>query len=268
LLTNIDMGEILERAQSMKFEQTEAEIAEAIARAQTARQAETDILQYAAASQTQVNGGFEGRHMVSFVRAMAPYAGYTVRQLLHDGKTLEIQLSEKIQRDWPEFGRRSVLRLTVEHVRARRDSSLILMDFESAFIRHLADLASDRWAFDGLYGEARWAFDALLTVHRIRWQDLSGQLLEEDLLPVLSRAGRAQEMDRKEFATLLADPLENRGQVAIGQDRPFDDAEFDRLLVARARPDVMPGSVMTMAGLRLKASEQGDAAQRLPILGR
>ena len=75
-------------------------------------------------------------------------------------------------------------------------------------------------------------------------------------------------MDRKEFATLLADPLENRGQVAIGQDRPFDDAEFDRLLVARARPDVMPGSVMTMAGLRLKASEQGDAAQRLPILGR
>ncbi len=265
MLSNIDMGEILERAQSMKFEQTEAEIAEAIARAQVARQAEADILQYAAASQTQINGGFEGRHMVSFVRAMGPYAGYTVRQLLHDGKTLEIELSEELQRAWLEFGRRSVLHLTVDHVRARRDSALILMDFESAFIRQLADLASNRLVFDGLYGEARWAFDALLTVHRIRWQDLSGQLLEEDLLPVLSRGGRAREMERKEFAALLAEPLESLGQRAAGQDRPVDDAELDRLLVARARPDAMLGSVMTMAGLRLKVSEQGEVAQRQPV---
>lgn len=255
LLSNIDMSEILERAQSMKFEQTEAEISDAIARAKAARQDEADILQYAAASQTQVNGGFEGRHMVSFVQAMGPFAGYTVRQVLHEGKTLEIQLSEELQRAWPEFGRRSVLRLTVDHVRARRDASMILMDFESAFIRQLANLASDRMAFDGLYGEARWAFDALLTVHRIRWQDLSGQLLEEDLMPVLSKEGRIQEMDRKEFAALLVSPLETSGRGGIGNNRPIEDAELDRLLMARARPDVMPGSVMTMAGLRLQTSE-------------
>lgn len=261
MLSNIDMNEILERAQSMKFEQTEAEIAEAIAWAQAARQAEADILQYAVASQTQVTGGFEGRHMVSFIRAMAPYAGYAVRQSLHESKTLEIQLSEELLRAWPEFGRRSVLRLTVDHERARQDHSLILMDFESAFVRGLADLASDRLAFDGLYGEAKWAFDALLTVHRVRWQDLSGQLLEEDLLPVLSRGGGVQEMDRKEFAALLSDPLETVGQVAMSQDRPINDSQFDRLLEARARPDVMPGSVMTMAGLRLNANEGSDAAK-------
>jgi superfamily II DNA or RNA helicase len=255
LLSNIDISEILERAQSMKFEQTEAEISDAIARAKAARQDEADILQYAAASQTQVNGGFEGRHMVSFVQAMAPFAGYIVRQVLHEGKTLEIQLSEELQRAWPEFGRRSVLRLTVDHVRARRDASMILMDFESAFIRQLANLASDRMVFDGLYGEARWAFDALLTVHRIRWQDLSGQLLEEDLMPVLSKEGRIQEMDRKEFAALLVSPFETSGRGCVGNNRPIDDAELDRLLMARARPDVMPGSVMTMAGLRLQTRE-------------
>jgi hypothetical protein len=110
-------------------------------------------------------------------------------------------------------------------------------------------------AFDGLYGEARWAFDALLTVHRIRWQDLSGQLLEEDLMPVLSKEGRIQEMDRKEFAALLVSPLETSGRGGIGNNRPIEDAELDRLLMARARPDVMPGSVMTMAGLRLQTSE-------------
>lgn len=257
MLANIDMAEILERAQSMKFEQTEAEIDEAIARARAARQAEADILQYAAASQTQVNGGFEGRHMVSFVRAMAPYAGYVVRQSLHDGKTLEIQLSDELQRASPEFGRRSILRLTVDHARARRDASLILMDFESDFIRQLADLASDRRAFDGLYGEAKGAFDALLTVHRIRWQDLAGQILEEDLLPVLSQGGAPREMDRREFADLLAEPLESLGSRLNDQARTIDDASLDLLLMARARADVMPGSVMTMAGLRITSEANG-----------
>lgn len=142
------------------------------------------------------------------------------------------------------------------------------MDFESAFIRQLADLASDRLVFDGLYGEAQGAFDALLTVHRIRWQDLSGQLLEEDLLPVLSQGGRAREMDRKEFAALLAEPLESLVHSDICQNRPVEDAELDRLLVARARHDVMPGSVMTMAGLRLQVSKQGDAVPQLPVRDR
>ena len=72
-------------------------------------------------------------------------------------------------------------------------------------------------------------------------------------------------MDRKEFAALLAEPLESLALGATDQARPVDEARLDQLLVARSRPDVMPGSVMTMAGLRLKACEQGDAVQRLPL---
>jgi hypothetical protein len=180
ILSNIDMGEILERAQSMKSEQTQEDIETAIARAREAQAAEADILQYASVSQTQVSGGFDGRHMVSFLRAMAPYADYVLRQELHEGRTLEIQLSEGAIRQWPEFGRRSVVRLTVDHVRARRDPSLYLMDFECNFVRYLAELASDRRVFDGLYGEAETAAGeeaGLLTVHRLRWQFLSGSLL-------------------------------------------------------------------------------------------
>lgn len=97
-----------------------------------------------------------------------------------------------------------------------------------------------------------------MTVHRIRWQDLSGQILEEDLLPVLSRGGQFQEMDRKEFATLLADPLASLAQSLKEQDRPVDESGLDRLLASRTRPDVMPSSVITMAGLRLMADVPGD----------
>ena len=253
LLSNIDMGEILERAQSMKFEQTKEDIETAIAKAREARAAEADILQYASASQTQVNGGFEGRHMVSFLRAMAPYAGFEVRTEQHEGKTLEIQLSETAVRQWPEFGRRSVVRLTVDHIRARRDPSLYLMDFESNFVQHLAELASDRRAFDGLYGESQKTEKlgaGLLTVHRLRWQDLSGQLLEEDLLPILSTDNKIREMDRKAFADLLVNPLISIPAGVADEDPAPDESQLDKLLVVRARPEVMPGSVMTLAGLR------------------
>lgn len=257
LLSNIDMGEILERAQSMKFDQTQEDIEAAIAKAREARAAEADILQYASASQTQVNGGFEGRHMVSFLRAMAPYAGFELRQELHEGKTLEIQLSEGAIRQWPEFGRRSVVRLTVDHIRARRDASLYLMDFESNFVRHLAELASERRVFDGLYGEAETAEGqgtGLMTVHRLRWQDLSGQLLEEDLLPVISVGDKIREMDRKAFADLLAKPLRSLPSGIVGDDPAPDEKRLDALLMVRARPEVMPGSVMTLAGIRISAS--------------
>lgn len=258
ILSNIDMGEILERAQSMKFEQTQEDIEAAIARAREARAAEADILQYASVSQTQVNGGFDGRHMVSFLRAMAPYADYHLRQELHEGKTLEIQLSESGIRQWPEFGRRSVVRLTVDHIRARRDPSLYLMDFESNFVRHLAELASERRVFDGLYGEAETEAgeeESLMTVHRLRWQDLSGQLLEEDLVPVMSTGNGIREMDRKAFSELLVKPLRSLQHKSTGNDPAPDEKQLDKLLIARSRPDVMPGSVVTLAGLRFSASD-------------
>ena len=195
--------------------------------------------------------------MVSFLRAMAPYADYELRQELHEGKTLEIQLSEGAVRRWPEFGRRSVVRLTVDHIRARRDASLYLMDFESNFVRHLAELASERRVFDGLYGEAETTEGqgaGLMTVHRLRWQDLSGQLLEEDLLPVISVGGKIREMDRKAFADLLAKPLRSLPSGVAGDDPAPDEKRLDTLLVVRARPEVMPGSVMTLAGLRFIAA--------------
>lgn len=257
LMSNIDMEGILERATSMKMDQTEEEIAEAIREAQLARAAEDDILQFASAHQTRISGGFDYRHMVSFVKGMAPITGYKVRAELHHGKTLEIALAEEDIGRWPEFDRRSVVRLTSDHARAIADPSLIPMDFEASFVRDLADLASDRLGFDGLYGEAvagTGSDEDVVGVHQIRWQGLSGELLEEELVAMSGRPDGADELPHAEFAELLLRPLKSAPALT-----PVDS---DRLIVKTFAPaaesfvtrwaeaDRMPSSVFMSAGLK------------------
>lgn len=257
LMSNIDMERILERATSMKIDQTEEDIAEAIRGAQKARAAEDDILQFASAHQTRISGGFDFRHMVSFVKGMAPIAGYEVRAELHDGKTLEIALAEEDIRHWPEFGRRSIVRLTVDHARAIADPTLIPMDFEAGFVSDLADLTSDRLKFDGLYAEANTTSDAaedVVAVHQIRWQGLSGELLEEELIALYGQPEGAREIPHDAFAELLLRPLESvPASTPMEEDRStaknFAPA-VDGFISRWAEADRHPSSVFLAAALR------------------
>jgi hypothetical protein len=61
-------------------------------------------------------------------------------------------------------------------------------------------------------------------------------------------------MDRKAFADLLVKPLRSLPRGSAGNDPAPDEKRLDTLLIARARPEAMPGSVMTLAGIRLSAS--------------
>ena len=257
LMSNIDMERILERATSMKIDQTEEEIAEAIRGAQKARAAEDDILQFASAHQTRISGGFDFRHMVSFLKGMAPIAGYEVRAEIHGGKTLEIALAEEDIGHWPEFGRRSVVRLTADHARAIVDPSLIPMDFEASFVRDLADLTSDRLSFDGLYAEAETRADAtdnVVAVHQIRWQGLSGELLEEELIALSGRPEGARDLPHEEFAELLLRRLKSvPPSTPMEEDRSTAKSfapAVDGFISRWAEADRIPSSVFLAAGLR------------------
>ncbi len=257
LMSYIDMESILERATSMKMDQTEEEIAEALREAQKARAAEDDILQFASAHQTRVSGGFDFRHMVSFLKGMAPIAGYNVRAEIHGGKTLEIELAEEDIGRWPEFGRRSIVRLTADHAKAIADPSLVPMDFEAGFVRELSELANDRLIFDGLYAEAETEaeeHEEVVAVHQVRWQGLSGELLEEELIALSGNKDGAKEVPHEEFAELLLRPMES-----VPASAPEDE---DRLIAKAFAPavesfvsryaeaDRMPSSVFLAAGLR------------------
>ena len=263
LMSNIDMESILERATSMKLDQTEEEIAEAIREAQRARSVEDDILQFASAHQTRISGGFDYRHIVSFIKGMAPIAGYDVRADLHQGKTLEIALAEEHIGRWPEFGRRSVVRLTADHARAIADPSLIPMDFEASFVRELADLASDRLVFDGLYGEAMAADseDDVVGVYQVRWQGLSGELLEEELVALSGWPERAEELPHEEFGELLLWPLKSAPALApADEDRSIAKSlasAAERFVSRWSEADRMPSSIFLAAALKRNSGAPG-----------
>ncbi|MBC6442344.1 MAG: DEAD/DEAH box helicase [Rhodobacteraceae bacterium] len=257
LMSNIDMERILEQATSMRMEQTEEDITQAIKAAQKAQEAEDDILQFASACQTRISGGFDVRHMVSFVKGMAPMVGYDIRGERHGGKTLEIALASGDVGRWPEFGRRSIVRLTADHARAVADPTLVPMDFESVFVRDILDLATDHMRFGGLYAETETRIDAaedVIAVYQVRWQGLSGELLEEELIALSGKPEGAGELPHEEFVNLLLRPMKSAAVSAPGgadrsTARGFAPA-VEGLISRRAETDRMPSSVFLVAGLR------------------
>lgn len=57
-------------------------------------------------------------------------------------------------------------------------------------------------------------------------------------------------MDRKVFSDLLVKPLRSLHHRSTDNEPAPNEKQFDKLLIARSRPDVMPGSVIAMAGRR------------------
>jgi ERCC4-related helicase len=257
LVANIDMEAILERATTMTPEQTEKEIENAIALAKESLKYEEDILSFAASSGTRVSGGFDSRHMAALLTGMAPFVGFTVEKVSKDQKTFDIELEEEHVGRWPEFRRRRHVRLSLDHNLAERDPDVVLMDLESAFMRHLVDHAQNRDDFDGVYGETGavegWGHSDILTTHQVRWQSLSGDILEEDLIPVRMVGQSAQEMPRGAFAELLLTPFVSVKATGGKEARASDIVQsFGEILAKHADGERMPGSAMTFSALRFQ----------------
>lgn len=261
LLSNIDMVEILERAETMSIERTEDEIIEAIENAKAARAMEEDILQFSSNFTKTIKGGFDYRHIVSFVEGMVSFLGIQVKQKLHRGKTLELQLPEEFVGKWPEFGRKSVVRLSVDQERVRRTPDVVPMDFECSFVAEIAELAQSRREFDGLYGESPdQQLAELISLQQVRWQGISGQLLEEELIPLAYKNGTFQRIQHNEISEVLLIPWSSSQSSQQGQKD--NDAiniakkispSLEKIIKDEVSIDKMPSSVFTFAACRNSA---------------
>lgn len=258
LLSNIDMEEILERSESLSLERTEAEINEAILKAKQARSDEEDILQFSSNFNTRVVGGFNQKHVVSFVEGMANQLGLEVRAKQHGGLTLEIELPEELVGKWPEFARRGVVRLSADHERVQRNKDLVPMDFECSFVADLIATAQDRWDFDGLYAESPDQNVAdLISLHQVRWQGLSGEILEEELLAVSAIGDRYQKLDHKAFSDMLLTPWLSSKTNSAGNMDDLSKAlaknltpSVEAILRNEVTPEKSPSSMFTYAACR------------------
>jgi superfamily II DNA or RNA helicase len=258
LLSNIDMEEILERSETMSLERTEAEINDAIENAKKARSDEEDVLQFSSNFNTRVVGGFDQLHVISFVEGMCKIIGIEVRSKSHNGRTLEISLPEEWVGRWPEFGRRNIIKLSTDHDRVQRIKDLVPMDFECSFVAELAVLAQDRKDFDGLYAESpNQTLGQLVSLHQVRWQGISGEILEEELVPVYYKMQKYERLDHKAFADILLKPwtkeLSNEGmqadEMAVSLAKGLLPA-VDRLLQKEVTAEKSPSSIFTYAACR------------------
>jgi len=139
--------------------------------------------------------------MLAFVEAAAPHFGIVVRRRIRGGRGLELELPEGLTGAWPEFHRRRVVQVSADRRVLRDAPDISPLDFESGFVVALADGVISQ-EFDGRYAETA-GRESLLALWLLRWQDLSGRMLEDELVPILHDASGAARLSQQDFAALL-----------------------------------------------------------------
>ena len=266
VLERLDMAEILRSATSMHLGRTKAEIERAIARAREARELQDEILSHASRYDLgALRGtlGFTMRHVERFVRAMLAYVGATVEAELYDGRVLEVRLREEDRGVFPEFGQRTVVRVTTERRLVGRVRDLVLLDFGSAFFNHLVTEAKSH-RFDGMYASVRWPMGegGVLGVFKLRWQNDQGDVVSEELVAVFGD----EEGGVQANPMFLRDWLESRSTSAAvpagergGRQSRFGtlEREAQRLLGAESTRFKHPNGVIQLAAADFEESGVG-----------
>jgi len=258
LLSNIDMEEILERSENLTIDRTEEEIDRAIEKAKQARFDEEDILQFSSNFNTRVSGGFDQSHVLEFVIGMLNALKIPIRATLHYGRTIEIELPDEMVGRWPEFGRKSIVRLSVDQERVQRNRDLVPMDFECTFVSELAALAQDRVEFDGLYAESpSQTLGDMISLLQVRWQGATGEILEEELMAVVSKNGRVVRLDHHSFSELLKTPWTstNPPNNTLPEEVTYNFARellpsVERILMSEVSMEKSPSSLFTYSACR------------------
>jgi len=73
------------------------------------------------------------------------------------------------------------------------------------FSIELASLAQDRVEFDGLYAESpNQTLGDMVSLLQVRWQGAMGEILEEELMAVISKDGEVVRLEHQSLASCLS----------------------------------------------------------------
>ncbi len=208
LLERVDMASILSANRTMDIARTDSEIDDAINRAQEAQAQQQQLLSHVEGydpSEASALHSFSANDVLAFLEGMLPYMGIAVRNRLHNGKTLEIELPENLRGQYSEFPPRSGnVRITVDREIAASRSNVVPMDFASPFFRGLIEKAQSP-DFGGEYACLPAPQSGVLALYKIRWQDDQGMPRWDALIPIfLSERGPAT-INPEFFNSLLTD---------------------------------------------------------------
>ncbi len=132
------------------------------------------------------------------------------------------------------------------------------MDFDCSFVAELASLAQDRVEFDGLYAESpNQSIAEMVSLHQVRWQGISGEILEEELLAIGVKDGLYQKLDHQTFANLMLEPwISTTSKIARqGDEKSMALARglmtaVESILQSEVVAEKSPSSVFTYAACR------------------
>lgn len=272
VLERLDMAEILRSATSMHIGRTEAEIEKAIVRAREARELQDEILAHASRyDPAALRGtvGFTMRHVEMFVRAMLPYVGVTVEQELYQGRVLEMRLREEDRGVFPEFGQRTVVRVTMERALAGRVRDVALLDFGSAFFGYLVEEAKSQ-AFGGIYASVRSPVEArgVLAVLKLRWQNDQGDVVADELVALFRDEEGGVTANPAFFTKWLESTCESAAVPVGERDRRRVEfaaiqREAERLLATESTRFKHPNGMVGLAAADCDGGEVGGLTEGL-----
>lgn len=262
LLERVDMAAILSANKTMGIDHTEAEVDEAISRAQKARSQQESLFAHVEGydpNEAAALHSFSSADTLAFVEGMLPYMGITVRSRLHNGRTLEIEIPENLRGQYSEFPPRgAIARITVDREVAASLSNVVPMDFASPFFRDLIEKAQSP-DFGGEYACLPAPQSGTLGLYKIRWQDDQGMPRWDALVPIFL-SNREQAISNPDFFKSL---LTDSGTApcpkgdAEHRKRRLDslDRKAHRELAARCSSLRHPNDVVLLATADLKAGE-------------
>jgi superfamily II DNA or RNA helicase len=186
VLDHLDFASVLQSTTSMELERTREQIDDAVARAQRAKQLQDEIFTHIIGydpSGLRGTLGFTMQHVDVFIRGMLPIIEAVIEDRLYSGRVLEIRLHEDMRGEFPEFGQRTVVRVTTDRRLALRLGDVVLLDFENSFFQHLISHAKSQ-RFDGIYASVQSPIgsDGVLAAFRLRWQNDQGEPLTEEFV--------------------------------------------------------------------------------------
>ena len=216
LLERVDVAHILASNRDMEIDRSEAEIDEAINRAKRSRSLQDQLFSHIEGydpSATAALHTFGPEEVLSFLEGALPRRGIRIRDRLHNGRVLEVELPDDMRGRYSEFGGRTVVRVTVDRSLAMRDERNISMDFASVFFSDLVEFAKSP-EFGGEFASFRGPRTGTLGIYKIRWQNDQGLPRWETLVPVFLPADGAMALPNPDFfgSLLLASASEANRQ--------------------------------------------------------
>ena len=202
LLERVDIAQILVNSREMEIDQrSEAEINEAIERAKQSQSLQDQLFAHIEGYDPNTTAAlhtFGPEEVLSFLEGVLPRRGVRIRERLHNGRVLELELPEEMRGRYSEFGGRTVVRATVDRRLATRDERNVSMDFASVFFSDLIEFAKSP-EFGGEHASLVAPQAGVLGIYKVRWQNDQGLPRWEMLVPVFLPTGSQAALPNPDF---------------------------------------------------------------------